>query len=73
MTSPTEARTLMAHLEEEHPELAEEFDAVLFEAYADVPDDPKRQYERYRVPLPFGARVTSGAAAHRELDMLEIE
>ena len=48
-----EAHQLMQFVEEEHPELSEEFDAILFEAFSEMPTDPNKSYPSYRVPIYF--------------------
>jgi len=52
-TTPIEATALMKYFKMRCPELGNEFDAVLFEAYSKVPSDSNKNYPIYRVPLPF--------------------
>ncbi|CAB1056742.1 hypothetical protein D1BOALGB6SA_1481 [Olavius sp. associated proteobacterium Delta 1] len=52
-TTPIEATALMTYFKEKCPELGKEFDAVLFEAYSEIPSDPNKNYQTYRVPLSF--------------------
>jgi hypothetical protein len=44
-----EANALLAHVKARFPELTEQFDAVVFEAYAEAPDEPGKRYDAYRV------------------------
>jgi hypothetical protein len=44
-----EADTLADHLRGLHPELAEVFDAIVFEAYAERPTTPGKSYDAYRL------------------------
>ncbi len=48
-----EARQLMQYIQTKYPELKEEFDAVLFEAFSEMPTDPNKSYPSFRVPLHF--------------------
>lgn len=43
-----EADVLGGHVRETYPELAEQFDAVVFEAYAVPPTEPGKTYDAYR-------------------------
>ncbi len=54
-TTTKEASKLMEYLKQKYPELAEEFEFVVFQAFSEPPNDPNRQYEYYRVPLRFRA------------------
>jgi hypothetical protein len=48
-----EADQLLAHVKGRYPEIARNFDAVVFEAYAEAPTEPNREYEAYRVARYF--------------------
>lgn len=48
-----EADRLLAHVKSRWPELGETFDAIVFEAYADAPTEPNREYEAYRIARYF--------------------
>lgn len=50
-----DADKLMDHVRTQYPELGEQFDAVVFEAYAERPTEPGRQYEAYRIARFFDA------------------
>lgn len=44
-----EADELVEHVRSAYPELTEQFDAVVFEAYAEPPTTPGKSYDAYRV------------------------
>ncbi len=46
-----EAKNLLPKFKSMFPEIINEFDAVLFQAYSEDPIDPQKQYPIYRVPL----------------------
>jgi hypothetical protein len=48
-----DADKLMDHVRTEYPTLAEQFDAVVFEAYAEKPTAPGKAYEAYRIARFF--------------------
>lgn len=48
-----EADRLLAHVKERWPDLAKNFDAVVFEAYAEAPTEPNREYDAYRIARYF--------------------
>jgi hypothetical protein len=48
-----EADQLLAHVSTRWPELRDTFDAVVFEAYAEAPTEPGREYEAYRIARYF--------------------
>jgi hypothetical protein len=48
-----EAAALMEYVETYHPEIAEVFDNILFEAYTENPTNPEKQYNGYRTVLHF--------------------
>lgn len=48
-----DADKLMDHVRTQYPELGEHFDAVVFEAYAQKPTEPGKQYEAYRIARFF--------------------
>ena len=50
-----EADQLLAHAKTRWPDLATTFDAVVFEAYAEAPTEPNREYDAYRVARYFDA------------------
>jgi hypothetical protein len=52
-TLDQEADLLIAHVRARYPELASVFDAVVFEAYAEPPTAPNRQYDAFRVARFF--------------------
>ncbi len=49
----SEASHLMDYVKDKYPELEEEFEYILFQAYLENPSDPKKLYQCYRVPLAF--------------------
>jgi len=48
-----DADKLIAEIKRRFPELQRHFDAVVFEAYADVPNEPGKSYQAYRVVRYF--------------------
>jgi hypothetical protein len=50
-----EADQLLAEVKTRWPALRESFDAVVFEAYAEAPSEPNREYDAYRIARYFDA------------------
>lgn len=55
-----DADALIEEVRRRFPELAEHFDAVVFEAYADIPSQPGQSYQAYRLVRPLDPSTARG-------------